>query len=231
MKFESKILRVCLDVYKMLLHKNQAYGNSASDPLRIFSKTDKLEQIRVRMDDKLSRIKNQVAGDNEDAYNDLLGYLVIYQGEKKYDAMPDEPVNVYVVNSDVLCKKDENGKFQPNKCGMEFVKTLWLKDNAEVYVITDLVMGKDTQDLINFLTENNVIYKYLACKKPDDPRPGVVVLPELFVQLKAFLAEQFPKDVFNYAIVDLASNAELFTAWKELDIPVWSLHQDDHAGN
>ena len=40
----------------MLLAKNEAYGNSAIDPLRIFSRADPVEQIRVRIDDKLSRL-------------------------------------------------------------------------------------------------------------------------------------------------------------------------------
>lgn len=39
----------------MLLAKNAAYGNSALEPVRIFSKADPTEQIRVRIDDKLSR--------------------------------------------------------------------------------------------------------------------------------------------------------------------------------
>ena len=51
-----KIIRECLDIAEMLIKKNISYGNSALDPIRIFSKADSKEQIRVRIDDKLNRI-------------------------------------------------------------------------------------------------------------------------------------------------------------------------------
>ena len=62
----------------MLLRKNKAYGNSALNPLRIFSRSDKLEGIRVRIDDKLNRLMQGTA-DDEDVVLDLLGYLLIYR--------------------------------------------------------------------------------------------------------------------------------------------------------
>lgn len=66
----------CDGIKRMLLAKNQAYGNSALDPVRIFSKASALEQIRVRIDDKLSRLsRGNEAG--EDVVSDLLGYLVL----------------------------------------------------------------------------------------------------------------------------------------------------------
>ena len=72
----ADILGVCLGVAKFLMEKNLAYGHSALDPVRVFSKADADEQIRVRMDDKLSRIaRGDLAG--EDAELDLLGYLVL----------------------------------------------------------------------------------------------------------------------------------------------------------
>ena len=67
----------------MLIQKNSAYGNSASDPVRIFSKTDTLEQIRVRIDDKLSRIARGHEYPGDDTINDLIGYLIIYQIEAR----------------------------------------------------------------------------------------------------------------------------------------------------
>jgi hypothetical protein len=74
---EQAIRRVCQQLADMLVEKNRAYGNSALDPARVFSKADRLEQLRVRMDDKLSRIqRGHDAG--EDPYFDLAGYLIIY---------------------------------------------------------------------------------------------------------------------------------------------------------
>jgi hypothetical protein len=67
---------VCDEVKAMLIAKNAAYGDSATDPVRIFSKADPVEQILVRIDDKLSRLaRGQAAG--EDVVKDLLGYLVL----------------------------------------------------------------------------------------------------------------------------------------------------------
>lgn len=61
----------------MLCEKNRAYGNSALNPVRIFSKADAVEGIRVRIDDKLSRFIRGHAypGDNDEL--DLIGYLVL----------------------------------------------------------------------------------------------------------------------------------------------------------
>ena len=80
----AKGVRAYLNIIgDMLIEKNIAYGNSASNPVRIFSKTDKLEQIRVRIDDKLSRIARGHEYPGDDTINDLIGYLVLYQIEAK----------------------------------------------------------------------------------------------------------------------------------------------------
>jgi hypothetical protein len=60
----------------MLIEKNHAYGDSALDPVRIFSKADPVEQIKVRIDDKLSRLARGAAA-GEDVERDLIGYLVL----------------------------------------------------------------------------------------------------------------------------------------------------------
>ena len=73
---QEMIREECREVERTLLAKNAAYGNSALRPVRIFSKADAIEQIRVRIDDKLSRIaRGQAAG--EDVTLDLIGYLVL----------------------------------------------------------------------------------------------------------------------------------------------------------
>lgn len=75
------ITKVCAEVCEMLLQKNAAYGDSALAPLRVFSKADTIEQLRVRIDDKLSRLfRGQDAG--EDAELDLIGYLVLLRVAK-----------------------------------------------------------------------------------------------------------------------------------------------------
>jgi len=66
-------------VKELLLEKNRKYGDSALNPTRVFSKADPVEQLLVRIDDKLNRIK-QGAGllaNDEDVIMDLIGYLIL----------------------------------------------------------------------------------------------------------------------------------------------------------
>jgi hypothetical protein len=74
---EKEISRVCKEIEELLIKKNRAYGNSALDPVRIFSQANATEQIKVRIDDKLSRFANggEFPGDND--IDDLIGYLVL----------------------------------------------------------------------------------------------------------------------------------------------------------
>jgi hypothetical protein len=71
------IEKVCRQIEKMLVEKNLAYGDSALDPVRIFSKATNIEQLLVRIDDKLSRFARgtDYPGDND--IEDLIGYLVL----------------------------------------------------------------------------------------------------------------------------------------------------------
>ena len=72
-----EILNTCLEIAHMLIKKNISYGNSALDPVRIFSKADSTEQIRVRIDDKLNRIQNDKAFPGDNDIDDLIGYLIL----------------------------------------------------------------------------------------------------------------------------------------------------------
>lgn len=72
--------RICDHLNKvadMLIAKNRTYGDSALNPIGIFAKGSAVELIRARIDDKLSRIKNDPKAFNEDAILDLEGYLVL----------------------------------------------------------------------------------------------------------------------------------------------------------
>jgi hypothetical protein len=67
----------CDALKALLLDKNASYGDSALNPVRIFSKADPAEQIRVRIDDKLSRFARGSEYPGDDALWDLCGYLVL----------------------------------------------------------------------------------------------------------------------------------------------------------
>lgn len=71
------ISQVCDEIKSMLIAKNKSYGDSALHPVRIFATSDNVEQLHVRIDDKLSRISRggSFLGDND--IDDLIGYLIL----------------------------------------------------------------------------------------------------------------------------------------------------------
>ena len=78
MEFNIQVSNVLIEIKDLLIAKNQKYGNSALEPLGVFSKLDSKEGLLVRIDDKLKRIKNgSLEKDDEDVVNDLIGYLIL----------------------------------------------------------------------------------------------------------------------------------------------------------
>ena len=76
--FTVQVTQVLEEIKNLLISKNQKYGNSALEPLGVFSKLDSKEGLLIRIDDKLKRIKNgSLERDDEDVINDLIGYLVL----------------------------------------------------------------------------------------------------------------------------------------------------------
>lgn len=80
------IKQECLALEAMLLEKQKQYGNSAIHPLRIASRAPVVEQILVRIDDKLSRLARGNGDGGEDVWSDLLGYIVLLKIAKKLEA-------------------------------------------------------------------------------------------------------------------------------------------------
>ncbi len=72
-----KIARECDRIKATLVEKHLQYGQSATEPVRLFSSADPEEQLLVRIDDKLSRIAKGDGSGDEDAIFDLIGYLVL----------------------------------------------------------------------------------------------------------------------------------------------------------
>lgn len=73
----SRINELMQELSDMLIEKNNAYGDSALDPVRIFSKAENIEQLYVRIDDKLSRVQRGHEYPGDDTIKDLIGYLVL----------------------------------------------------------------------------------------------------------------------------------------------------------
>jgi len=87
---QQAIAAVCDNLKQMLIDKNNRYGNSVFEPIRIFSQAPQLEQILVRIDDKLARIKHTLpTQDNEDSLRDLAGYLIILLAANSFHLQPN----------------------------------------------------------------------------------------------------------------------------------------------
>lgn len=75
--FEQNVRRHLDKIGDLLVSKNRSYGDSALNPIRVFSRADRLEQLSVRIDDKLSRIQRGTEFEDEDTERDLIGYLIL----------------------------------------------------------------------------------------------------------------------------------------------------------
>lgn len=75
--FSDDLDQVPRETQELLLAKNRRYGDAALSPVRIMSSASRSEQIRVRIDDKLSRLTRGSGEETEDVVTDLLGYFVL----------------------------------------------------------------------------------------------------------------------------------------------------------
>ena len=102
--FANKVSTYLLEIRELLITKNLKYGNSALEPLGVFSKLSAKEGLLVRIDDKLKRIKNgSLEKDDEDVINDLIGYLVLLkiQGqEERYKRNRENRLKNRIANED-----------------------------------------------------------------------------------------------------------------------------------
>ena len=77
-EFSTQVSNVLIEIKELLISKNKKYGNSALEPLGVFSQLSAKQGLLIRIDDKLKRIKNgSLDRDDEDVINDLIGYLVL----------------------------------------------------------------------------------------------------------------------------------------------------------
>jgi len=78
MNTRSSIKSKCKQLEELLLYKNEKYGNSALEPLNIFSKAGAVAGLQMQIDHKLKRIMNAGLVDaTEDTLQDLAGYLIL----------------------------------------------------------------------------------------------------------------------------------------------------------
>jgi hypothetical protein len=72
---QEKITQVFNSLRDVVVEKNKRYGDSALAPQKIFSKLEPGEGIKVRLDDKLSRILHNQGDIRKNDVADLMGYL------------------------------------------------------------------------------------------------------------------------------------------------------------
>lgn len=75
--FEQNVRRTTDGIADLLIAKNKAYGDSALNPIRVFSKSDRIEGLYQRIDDKLSRVSRGTDYPGDDTVKDLIGYLCL----------------------------------------------------------------------------------------------------------------------------------------------------------
>jgi hypothetical protein len=101
-QFYADVCQVVQNIKELLLEKNEKYGNSALEPLGVFSQLSAKEGLMVRIDDKLKRIKNgSLEKDDEDVINDLIGYLVLLKIHTNAEKANEGPKGVQLVNGKI----------------------------------------------------------------------------------------------------------------------------------
>ena len=77
--FRMKCAKIAATVVNLLAEKNEQYGDSAFDPIRFFSDLPPDAGLRVRIDDKLSRLMrgSDTIESDIDVIEDLIGYFIL----------------------------------------------------------------------------------------------------------------------------------------------------------
>ena len=75
--YRAFIAAKCDEIKDLLLRKNESYGNSVFENDHVYSDATPGQAVRIRIDDKLQRIKNQKSFENEDTKLDVVGYMIL----------------------------------------------------------------------------------------------------------------------------------------------------------
>lgn len=85
---KDQIMTICNSLSTFLQEKNKRYGDSALNPLNIFSKESAGNSILVRLDDKLTQIMNSTELRKKDISN-ILGDLVLLCADRGWNNFDD----------------------------------------------------------------------------------------------------------------------------------------------
>lgn len=112
---QLEIAKVCDEIKGLLLSKNSKYGDSALNPVRVFSKSSACEQILVRIDDKISRIQRGIGllAQDEDVINDLIGYLVLLKIALNQQK-PKVQLDYTAIDDQIICFNGNDNGYWPS---------------------------------------------------------------------------------------------------------------------
>lgn len=86
---QDKIKKISNSLRDFLLEKNKRYGDSALNPINVFSKLSAEDAISVRLDDKLKRIQNNTDDMRKNDVVDIMGYLLLLCVEKNWTSFDE----------------------------------------------------------------------------------------------------------------------------------------------
>jgi hypothetical protein len=132
----------------VLIEKNKKYGNAALAPIKMFYNGDASTSIRIRLDDKISRIKNSDTLRKNDMF-DILGYVILLGiSENVWDIIDDEMDFEQKINIIV-----DNAKNDINFESWDQQKTIFQKTSSSLFVLDCLLRSLnkeyDLKDVIN----------------------------------------------------------------------------------
>jgi predicted NAD-dependent protein-ADP-ribosyltransferase YbiA (DUF1768 family) len=82
LEMKDRIHELFKNFDEFLVEKNRRYGNSVGQKQGTFFKGGNLDGILIRMDDKLSRIRNNPGEPRRNDFMDLMGYIALYCCQK-----------------------------------------------------------------------------------------------------------------------------------------------------
>ena len=87
---QDKIVKLMNNFRDFLLEKNKRYGDSALNPLSIFSKAEPNNRLCRRIDEKLQRILNSEDGLRKNDVSDIMGYIILLLIDKNWTDFKDQ---------------------------------------------------------------------------------------------------------------------------------------------
>lgn len=100
-EFCEKYLSDTIDLIRV---KNKRYGDSVLHPRWVFPAGSDISAVFVRLNDKLSRLANQLPGEDEDVVRDIVGYLMfsIIMTSNGYDDNADVIENMMKIKDLII---------------------------------------------------------------------------------------------------------------------------------